>query len=47
MNGMRPHRLRAVLRGGVAIIALGISGVWRSPVPPRPMQQMIIRSRTG
>ena len=27
MNGMRPHRLRAVLRGGVAIIALGICGV--------------------
>jgi hypothetical protein len=27
MNGMRPHRLRTVLRGGVAIIALGISGL--------------------
>jgi Domain of unknown function (DUF5078) len=27
MIGMRQHRLRAVLRGGVAFIALGISGV--------------------
>jgi hypothetical protein len=27
MNGKRQHRLRTVLRGGVAIIALGISGV--------------------
>jgi hypothetical protein len=27
MNGPRQHRLTAVLRGGVAIIALGISGV--------------------
>src|SRR5258707_6962558 len=27
MNGMREHRLRTVLRGGVAIIGLGISGV--------------------
>jgi hypothetical protein len=27
MNGLRRHRLRTVLRGGVAIIALGISGV--------------------
>jgi hypothetical protein len=27
MNGMRQHRLRAVLRGSAAIIALGISGV--------------------
>src|SRR5258707_8966061 len=27
MNGMREHRLRTVLRGGVAIIALGICGV--------------------
>ena len=27
MNGMRQDRLRTVLRGGVAIIALGIFGV--------------------
>jgi hypothetical protein len=27
MNGMRRHRLSTVLRGGAAIIALGISGV--------------------
>jgi hypothetical protein len=27
MNGKRQHRLRTVLRGGLAIIALGISGV--------------------
>jgi hypothetical protein len=27
MNGKRQHRLRTVLRGGVAIITLGISGV--------------------
>ena len=27
MNGKRQHRLRTVLRGGVAIIALGISGM--------------------
>jgi hypothetical protein len=27
MNGMRQHRLRTVLRGGVAIIALGIFGL--------------------
>jgi hypothetical protein len=27
MNGIRQHRLRTLLRGGVAIIALGISGV--------------------
>ena len=27
MNGKRQHRLRTVLRGGVAFIALGISGV--------------------
>jgi hypothetical protein len=27
VNGKRQHRLRTVLRGGVAIVALGISGV--------------------
>jgi Domain of unknown function (DUF5078) len=27
MNRKRRHRLRTVLRGGVAIIALGLSGV--------------------
>jgi hypothetical protein len=27
MNGMRRHRLSTVLRGGIAVIALGTSGV--------------------
>jgi hypothetical protein len=46
MNGIRQHRLRAVLRGGLAIIALGVSGVpW--PVQPQPMPRMTTRYRTG
>jgi hypothetical protein len=46
MNGKRQHRLRTVLRGGAAFIALAISGA-PSPLQPRPMPPMIIRSRTG